>query len=363
MMFVFPERTSAASRSCVAAYPQTPPDIESSSQLYPLSPTKMTTPFPLLRLPRLALIPVFQRMEDIEILAFCHISTRTRSLTKYLKLLSPEYVVLKQHDVYIEINLNFSNRAKVILSYVKNPEDSVDLQSGTTTWSNMGFSIGEWTKRMFDVSNCDKFETVMLEETPEFDFFSIFSENRKIDRLVFLSGCEPVFVKQALRTLIPITSNIEFLYTSYPFRNRTELRQMLVHEMDSLEIRALHCHYFPFVFNLDDLIASNVVKLVLRSVTLTANDLNEFFKMWKQNTCNLRLEHLSVLDFKQDDRGTVIKGLKIVEAKGLSCLRYFQCTNDGIVRAVLGGFDIKRADGKIGTIAFGADSLDFYVWS
>ena len=55
------------SRVAVVRYGLLPIDIDSSSHSYPLSPIEMTTPFPLLRLPRHALIPVFQQMELIDV--------------------------------------------------------------------------------------------------------------------------------------------------------------------------------------------------------------------------------------------------------------------------------------------------------
>ncbi|EFO91938.1 hypothetical protein CRE_11444 [Caenorhabditis remanei] len=241
------------------------------------------TPLPLFRLPRLAQIPVFQCMKDNEILAFCHVSKRTRSVVKCLKLISPKYFVLKQHASSMESILNFIKRPTVRFCYRKE-NNSVTLQCGKTTWTKIGFSVAEWTKRMFDVSNCDKFETVMLHKPPELDnFFSIFSDHARIENLILLSGFINSSVNQVVETLLPITSNIEFFFSKDSFKASEDLRKMLIQEIDSMEI---HIRGHPSYFNLSDLITSNAVKLVLRGVTLTPKELNEFFKMWKRNECN-----------------------------------------------------------------------------
>ncbi|EFP13584.1 hypothetical protein CRE_10445 [Caenorhabditis remanei] len=314
------------------------------------------TPFPLLSLPRLAQIPVFQCMKDNEILAFCHVSKRTSSVAKCLKLMSPKYFVLKQHALSMEIILNFVRRPTVRFCYRKESKNSVTFHTGTTAWTNIGFS-GEWIKRMFDVSNCDKFETVMLHKPPESDdFFSIFSDHARIENLILLSGFINSSVNQVVETLLPITSNIEFFFSKDSFKASEDLRKILIQEVDSMEI---HIRGHPSYFNLSDLLTSNAVKLVLRGVTLTPKELNEFFKMWKENKCNPRLEYLTVLLYDVNFEDAILSGLDSVRVPEGSLLRY---SNSGYSDNI-GGFDIKRIDGKIGTIKFGLNFVNFYVWS
>ncbi|EFP13507.1 hypothetical protein CRE_10512 [Caenorhabditis remanei] len=86
-----------------------------------------------------------------------------------------------------------------------------------------------------------------------------------------------------------------FVYV--PFSNREEFERFWMSSVDCLRIHDNDLSSFQF--NIEDLLASNAVKLELSDVPMSLRDLNRLFSCWLNRTSNHRLENLSVksLDF------------------------------------------------------------------
>ncbi|EFP13523.1 hypothetical protein CRE_10516 [Caenorhabditis remanei] len=364
-MFVFPECTSAALRSCVAVSPPTPPDIDSSFHLYPLSAAKMTTPFPLLCLPRLALIPIFQQMKLIDVIAFSFLSKRTHNLSKFLrKKTSFRYIDLAIKHNCLRMRIVFTNVSHLSLYFYKNVSTTVEVifSYKKIQWNNIGLSTEQWVERVLDVTKCPSLRKLKLDAVPKFNVFSVFDVIPKVTVLEIWSNCCSALAKRAVEVLSPVTSSINML--TVPFSNQEEFQTFWMSNVDCLSI--YNDHLSRFQFNLSYLLISNAVKLELREVKLSLRDLNRFFSYWLDKTSNHRLEHLSVQSLGRFDEDVLLRGLNATRFSENRTKEFFSTKTFYQLRYFTGGSDVRRKDGKLAAITFGdtfwRTNINFDVW-
>ncbi|KAF1754681.1 hypothetical protein GCK72_021245 [Caenorhabditis remanei] len=323
----------------------------------------MRTPFPLLCLPRLALIPVFQQMELIDVIAFSFLSKRTHNLSKYLRKNTSFRCNLEIETdcVCMKIALTYGS----ILSLYFYTDDSTMIKVmfpyKKFQWKNIGLSIEQWVERVLDVTKCPSLRKLKLDAVPKFDVFSVFDVIPKVTELGIWSNCCRALAKKALQVLSPVTSSINM--HKVPFLNREEFQTFWMGNVECLSIYKNNLSRFQF--NIDDLLASNAVKIKLWEVSMSLRDLNRFFSCWLNKTSNTRLENLSVRSLGDFDEEIILKGLNATRLTQNRTRELISTNTFSQFRVFTGGFDVRRKDGKLATITvaktFGRTYINFHV--
>ncbi|KAF1754548.1 hypothetical protein GCK72_021111 [Caenorhabditis remanei] len=319
----------------------------------------MTTPFPLLRLPRLALIPVLQHMELIEVIAFSLISKRAFNLSKYFYKVSPGSIELLVGSYAIEMRID-----DLTMFFYENVPDWVEIlhHDKLMRWINAGLSTKQWIQRILAVTKCPSLDKVILNEKPKYDVLSVLDGVSKIFNLHIKPKCCNALAKRAVEVLSPVTSSITLFRV--PLSNQEEFLRFWLGNVECLCIR--YDDLSRFQFNLNDLLASNAVKLELRKVPMSLRDLNRFFSCWLHRTSNHRLEHLSVQSLKNINEDVLLKGLNATRFTEQQAI-HFQSIRVVCHPEFTRGFEVRRIDGKLAAITFyttfGTTYINFDVWS
>ncbi|EFO87157.1 hypothetical protein CRE_28973 [Caenorhabditis remanei] len=324
----------------------------------------MTTPFPLLRLPRLALIPVFQEMEPIDVIAVSLLSKKAYNVSKIFRKLSfsSMNLLVTRDDLCIAVDLRdeksvalcFDTKAHVISRY------------RWFTHKNTGLTATQWLERILDVTNCESIDHLDLCGDPQLEMCDTYGQETKLN-LNTDFGCFYNFAKIPLEIVSPVTTEIT-LFT-IPFETREEFQTFLKSNLNYLNIET---STFPkFKFTLDDVLITNALKLNLKHAKLTLKELNLFFKNWMRKKCDSRLEHLIVSTSEKVNARNLLGGLKW-DPFSRDRRRRFNYSKqlDFLSVSFSGGYDIiRRADGKKATIFFRDASvierltvIHFFAW-
>ncbi|KAF1754683.1 hypothetical protein GCK72_021247 [Caenorhabditis remanei] len=271
----------------------------------------MTTPFPLLRLPRLALLPVFEQMEEREIITFTLLSKRAHNLSKNLQ--------------------------------------------------KVGLSVSEWIERIQDVTNCKSLKRIHINGVPGFDVCDALSSLKNIREIFIGLWCPNSFAKKALEILSPVTTEITIW--KIPFENRDEFRTFLMSNLNFLNVDS---HEFSR-FDLDDFLVTNALKVRLRGFEFFARVVSQFLTNWFHSKCDSRLEHLSLVTIGDINETCLPEVLNAVPfARDQERTFFYSKQLDTPSKTFSGGYDIERTDGKKATIVFvpchTLTFFDFYVW-
>ncbi|KAF1754688.1 hypothetical protein GCK72_021252 [Caenorhabditis remanei] len=328
----------------------------------------MTTPFPLLRLPRLALLPVFQQMASIDVIAFSLISKKARNLSKIFRKLSASSVNVTVESDHLYICVEFEMWRQMGLKYYFYTESAPQLvnamfQKITFTQENSGLSASKWLERILDVTNCESIKHLDLKESPLVDVCDTFGKLKNIRKLYIFKNCPNSFAKKALEIVSPVTR--EIILFKIPFETREEFQTFLKSNLNYLNI---HTSTFPtFKFTLEDLMVTNALKLNLNDGKLNVKEINQFFKNWMENKCDPRLEHLELSTSEDVDENNLLGGLKTVSfSRDREKTFRYSKPLDSPSHSFSGGYDIWRADRKKATITFGdvwgMTFISFYAW-
>ncbi|EFP13500.1 hypothetical protein CRE_10466 [Caenorhabditis remanei] len=267
----------------------------------------MTTPFPLLRLPRLALIPIFKEMELID-------------------------VASQRNNEPVELRFN-----------------TATVSSDETL---------KWLERVLDVIDFDSIKEVNLHGSPRRDdVCEALTALKAVRGLCIRSNCRSRFAKKALKILTPVTS--ETVMLKIPFKNRKELEIYMKSSTKSLTIFADRCSKFKY--SIHAFLVSNSLRLKLEEWSLSARSINQFLTKWLQNEHNSPLEHLSINNDKSVNILHILEGLDAVPFLEERTFHY-SAQLDTPPETIYGGYDIRRMDGKKATITYDFYRLDFYVW-
>ncbi|KAF1754565.1 hypothetical protein GCK72_021128 [Caenorhabditis remanei] len=211
----------------------------------------MTTPFPLLRLPRLALIPVFQQMETSDVIAVSLLSRKANYLSKIFRKLcssSMNLLVGKDH-LYITVYLS-NGKSVPLYFYTKGVPHLVNVmfQEKTFTHENTGLTATQWFERVLDVTNCESIGQLDLCGSPQLEMCDTFGQVTKLHKLIIIFGCSYNFAKKSLEILSAVTTEISL--SQIPFETREEFQTFLKSNLKYLNIET---STFPkFKFTLDD---------------------------------------------------------------------------------------------------------------
>ncbi|KAF1754682.1 hypothetical protein GCK72_021246 [Caenorhabditis remanei] len=326
----------------------------------------MTTPFPLLCLPRLALIPVFQHMELMEVIAFSFLSKRTHYLSKYLrKKTSFRYIDLGIENNGVCMWIALTNVSHLALYFYTDDSTMIKVMFPykKIQWNNIGLSTEQWVERVLDVTKCPSLRKLKLDAVPKFDVFSVFDVIPEVTELEICPNFCNALAKRALQVLSPVTSSINM--HKAPFSNQEEFQSFWMSNVDCLSI--YNDNLSRFQFNISYLLISNAVKLELREVSLKLKDLNRFFSYWLNKTSNHRLEHLSVKSLTRFNEDILLKGLNATRFTENRTREFFSTKTFNQLRHFTGGSDVRRKDGKLAAITFGdtfwRTNINFDVWS
>ncbi|KAF1754526.1 hypothetical protein GCK72_021089 [Caenorhabditis remanei] len=330
----------------------------------------MTTPFPLLRLPKLELIPVLQQMEPIDIIAFSLLSNRARLLTKTADLsVTSINVVAENHNLNIDIvqrdgkKLLFSLMSKNYTEFV-----FVLVDGKAVVWRILGLSTAELIHRILDVTNCESIQEVQFWETESFDALPILATLPHIEQIYISRDCNEVFVHKMLEMLSKKTLNID-IWQDW-FENLEQFQKVLMLNMNSITINVMNIRDPTRLrLSLDDLLICNAVHLDLFGVMISVKTLNRFFKLWIRNKSNPRLEHFMLITSEEVSPDVLMKGLNAIEMPQ-STTRTFRASDYPNSRCqekvVTGGMDVMRLDGTRATVTIEAmpriSVVEFYVW-
>ncbi|KAF1754692.1 hypothetical protein GCK72_021256 [Caenorhabditis remanei] len=326
----------------------------------------MTTPFPLFHLPRLALIPVFQFMESIDVIAFSLLSKKARNVSKIVCKFSSRNVQLTVKSDHLYICVAFEMWRQMGLKYYFNTENIPILvnamsQKRTFTHKNSGLTASQWLERVLDVTNCESIGQLDLKGSPQVEVCDTFGKLQNIRKIYIFNECFDNFAKKALEIISPVTREISLF--KIPFDSREEFQTFLRSNLNYLNIPT---NTFPnFKFTLDDLMVTNALKLDLNNGKLNVKEINQFFKNWMENKCDPRQEHLELSTSEDVDENNLLEGLKAVpfprdRERWFNYSKQLDCSSE----LISGGYDIWRTDRKKATITFGdVWGISFYAWS
>ncbi|EFO91926.1 hypothetical protein CRE_11445 [Caenorhabditis remanei] len=330
----------------------------------------MTTPFPLLRLSKLALIPVLQQMEPIDIIALSLLSNRARLLTKTAGLSVTSISILAKNRI-LNIDIVQRDGKKILISLMSQNHTEfvvVFVDYYTPVWRILGFSTAELIHRILDVTNCESIQEVQFCEAVSFDALPILATLPHIEQIYISRDCNEVFVHKMFEMLSKVISNISMWQDR--FANLEQFQKVLMLNMNSITINVMNIRDpTRFRLSLDDLLISNAVHLHLFEVMISVKNLNRFFKLWIRNKSNPRLEHFILITSEEVSPDVLLNGLNAIEMPQTTT-RTFRASDYPNSRCqekvVTGGFDVMRSDGTRATLEIkampGISVVEFYVW-
>ncbi|KAF1754577.1 hypothetical protein GCK72_021140 [Caenorhabditis remanei] len=323
----------------------------------------MTTPFPLLRLPRLALIPVFEHMKPIEIIAFSLLSNKAENLVKMLCKITAGSIDVVVRSRYPRITINLGDGTLVELSlYTERGPDVGNkmIQNKTISCEKGSLTVAKLVERIASVTSCESLEYVELRGPLQLEVCNTLTQLTELGTLAVMDDCSDSFAKKAFEIVSTVATEIT-LYR-IPFETRHEFQNFLKSNLNSLYFYSCFSK-----FTLDDLLVTNALKLKLRQVKLSARVISQFLTNWFHSKCDSRLEHLTlrISDVFNETRIPEVLNAVPFPRNRERTFRYSKKL-DTLSESFRGGYDIKRTDGKKATIVFGAfyggTLFDFYVW-
>ncbi|KAF1754660.1 hypothetical protein GCK72_021223 [Caenorhabditis remanei] len=329
----------------------------------------MTTPFPLLRLPRLVLIPVLQQMEPIDIIALSLLSNRARLLTKTAGLSVTSISILAKNRI-LNIDMVQRDGKNILISLMSQNHTEfviVFVDYYTPVWRILGLSTAECIHRILDVTNCESIQKLKFCEAVSFDALPIPATLPHIKQIYISRDCNEVFVHKMLEMLSKVTSNI--IMWQDRFANLEQFQKVLMLNMYSITINVMNIRDPTRVrLSLDDLLICNAVHLHLYDVIISVKTLNRFFKLWMRKKSNPRLEHFILITSEEVSPDVLLKGLNAIEMPQTTT-RTFRASDYPNSRCqekvVTGGMDVMRSDGTRATLEIkampGISVVEFYA--
>ncbi|EFP13527.1 hypothetical protein CRE_10432 [Caenorhabditis remanei] len=335
----------------------------------------MTTAFPLLRLPYLALMHALKQMEFLDRIAFSILSKRTRKYVKLLKMKSKN-VNLKWNGNRIDM-IVFSDLTRVlevnmyIDEYQRN--NFMNQYKPVYSWRDSSLLPVDYVLSIMDVMDCKFINKFIIVGISEHDCLPIIAKLPKIDEVVVqhdwpdVPSYEAYFQKErqllrVLKTVLPLSPAV---FITYQFQNRNHLREILNGHFDAVILMRSGNW-----ITLNDLWITNAKILEIHTTKINMKDLNRYFKLWTKKICNDRLEYLEVRINDKTSVDLLLDGLNAVsvpietqrEFRVLGNVKRFVPGRFGTDRIAF-EFDITRADGRQATIRIGTwGTVCFYVW-
>ncbi|EFP13552.1 hypothetical protein CRE_10431 [Caenorhabditis remanei] len=330
----------------------------------------MTTPFPLLRLPHLVLMPILEQMDFMERIALSIYSKRARKFLKLLKM-KCEHINLRLEDNRVEMKVFFDNSEELKVDMYTD-RYKIDLKYGNDHifWWSGTLSPMDYVLPIMDVTHCNSIKKLTIPKlsthNPKYDaLIPLLTKLPKIDEVIVEDTTSWSFSPESpllkvLRIIFPVTSAVTI---SGHIRKPNYLRETFKGNFDAVSV--------SFYLNIDERFSlndwkfTNAKTLKLAGPAFEVENLNRYFKLWMKKKCNPRLENLIVRTRESVTKDLLLKGLNAVQVPirtdrslgVLGCIKQYHSDEK-----ITWEFDITRADGKIATISISNHGLVcFYV--
>ncbi|KAF1771617.1 hypothetical protein GCK72_003444 [Caenorhabditis remanei] len=321
--------------------------------------------FPLLRLPRLALIEVVKCWNPIEIYLFSRVSRKTKEISKLVKIPCLK-LGLTVYNCY-EVNLGYpascmsKNWYFRLYPGLRNYERYKNERYLDIYSKNAGKSVGKLIDHCLEIFGCE-FRTMrafiypIMKSSNLNVFMNWINHNEKLSKIPYLSAfClkegNQLYLNwfmQNLKKDIGVLDLPQYYYeTERSMKVRgSEIMLRVNGKVDDLRFQSRE----KFV-DLDYLIRMDCVYMRGGETTLTNRDLNVFMKSWKEMKTNERMEFYSIIAKEKLNWRVILEGLD-GEIRDVRTVRreYTYPWNKTYKLKVNGGVDITRTDGKVATI-------------
>ncbi|EFP01809.1 hypothetical protein CRE_23510 [Caenorhabditis remanei] len=360
----------------------------------------MTTKLiPLLVLPYLVYAKIFRYMNPYHQISISLLSKRAKAIVKTVN--TKAELITCQIGIEITIRAVWTNSTSTITriylrsaqdkSFSRNLDDCeiehVDFQrfegrnldiAESQKWRNVSWRVKDWVDHFRDVVNkTEEFDILRFGEgSHRYDVKSVREIIGRFQQLTFNESCpEESFHQNVLVSFLPVTKQL--VLTRDPHDNEI-FETVLRKKFDSLEIGSrniFHC-------TLNDLLKMRSRCIILNRALSTdfiegiKGNLNQFLKLWIQNKANRNLEYMKIVSNEQILR-SILEGINYQRFAGVKEQRTFIHSKNvfsmGSTRAKVnykkfqGGLDIRRCDGKVGTLHFdrrgNCSIIQFFVWN
>ncbi|KAF1758981.1 hypothetical protein GCK72_015441 [Caenorhabditis remanei] len=273
-------------------------------------------PFPILRLPFLAIEEVFKAMNPIEIINFSMINKRAKGIAKHMSFCS-KYKI--EFNIHATLGIRFFGTKNLVsFSYLK-------------------------TSMKMDEKIEDE-ECGVLRKVKKYSKNSMV-EWKQLCKLVFLYQRDKTINvnKHTAYLLDNIKINSE-LY-SYVFTKNENFNAKIPKNLKELYIKNSEWIRYERLLDID------CKSVTLEKTLLTNNEWNMFLKKWIAMETNQNLEYLEIDNISLNYfTGSVLNGIpyEVVDKAVKRSLKSY-C---GVKTEVTGGIDIRRIDGKTGTFFY-----------
>ncbi|KAF1758972.1 hypothetical protein GCK72_015432 [Caenorhabditis remanei] len=331
-----------------------------------MSPPK---PFPILRLPFLAIEEVFKAMDPIEIINFSMISKRTKEIGKRMSFYPNYAIELYVHEMP-EIRLH-GTKDVVSSFYVMTSDKEMDGKIEEKEWGRYIIRkvfkydpIDEWKqwfkyvmeifrKQAIDVLTMT-LTTFVDQNVSIIDFLK--SNVKSVDRCSLYQRDEQINVdKHTAYLLDNVKINSELCYDAYI--NNDDFNPKIPKSLQELRI------YNSKWIEYERLLEIDCKSVILKNNPISNKEWNVFVKKWRVMETNQNVEYLE-LDYREikEFQELVLHDIphEVVDRGVRRVLK----TRRNKTKEISGGIDIRRIDGKTATFfVYHTSRIQFFAMS
>ncbi|KAF1750360.1 hypothetical protein GCK72_016909 [Caenorhabditis remanei] len=317
----------------------------------------MSKPFPLLKLPRLALDEILITMRPFELIQFSMTSSKARVILKYLlrarvnfkyrlivNISNKPNITVMGSDTYFVCILTSDKSESEKTEYF---EDAHGLKADRI-WVYSGNVIMDWMKLFKIVTELFNFQrhavSFRLDTFPDQNKTIIDLIRSQLSFSHFFGFDGKIVTDQDVEYALKNINVTEFLNFKCELSNNFQLKISKTLE----KITVTNGNWL----NYNHLIQLKAYEVEIRGSKITNVELNAFLISWMQSECHQDLVHLKI-PVSDPDRLEAIFDLPH-ERIDKDVIRHGKTVKNEIFR-LRGGFDIKRNDGVTGTIYFKMD--------
>ncbi|KAF1745934.1 hypothetical protein GCK72_022382 [Caenorhabditis remanei] len=336
----------------------------------------MSSAFPLFRLPEKALNLVIQCMEFTEIVGFSLASNKTKETVKALNLQITTLFLTTEEIIEVHVQ----GPSAVVWSFYPGEENAgnepipVYMPSCVTAmrsnvreklgYLNPGYSIQKWIDTVQYIFSHPAIDYLIFErERCKFDMNSLMETigTAKVKSFLFYDRCRVGCAKMAVRQF----PGISRMYArSQNMVETSRYTDILMQNWDGL---ILGQGDVIMRMEFDNLVLINSKEIKIRSRDITDKMINQFLKHWIRGS-NPRMEFTLLLfpGGRILDANAILRGLNFREAP-LDQVRLFTKPATQEPVEIMGGYDIRRVNGSVGTLKIvqddGRGAVIFCVWN
>ncbi|EFO87432.1 hypothetical protein CRE_31605 [Caenorhabditis remanei] len=314
-------------------------------------------PFPLFRLPFLAIEEVFKAMNPFEIINFSMISKRTKSVTQQMTFYSKYSIRINASEMLEIWVAGPKYMTQCFYKFTTNQEINGEVVENTwnsrnelLVWKYSNNPVEEWKKLCKHVLKIFKKETIDL-----------------------LLMTMDAFVNQNVSTTDFLKANVKSVNECYLFQSvkENDINEHAAYLLKNIKItnafssylhikndnfngkipknlKELKIHYSQWI-GYERLLEIDCKSVILEKNLITNKEWNMFFKKWIAMKTHLKLEYLEI-DYRDIEkfRALVLHDIphEVVDRR---VKRTFK-TRRNETQEISGGIDIKRIDGKTATL-------------